>query len=288
MQSNKPLAMAARVPEGTSGARDLAGFARTIRIATARMIHRAKSSHIGSCFSMIDLLAVLYGRILRVDPLRPAWFERDRFILSKGHACAALYAVLAEEGFFPKRSLDTFYRDGSALGGHAMHSVPGVEVSTGSLGHGLSLGCGMALAGKRGSQPFRVFTLLSDGECDEGSVWEAVLFAGHCQLDNMVAIVDYNKIQSLGSISDVLDLHPFAEKWSACRWAVREIDGHNLEEIESVLRQIPFERDRPSCILAHTVKGKGVSFMENQLLWHYRSPSDDEFRAALAELSSAS
>ncbi|HXT74124.1 MAG TPA: transketolase [Candidatus Angelobacter sp.] len=288
MQSSKHLLTAARAPETISGDRDLAGFARTIRIATARMIHRAKSSHIGSCFSTVDLLAVLYGGILRFDPLRPTWPERDRFILSKGHACAALYAVLAEQGFFPKSWLDTFYQDGSALGGHAMHSVPGVEVSTGSLGHGLSLGCGMALTGKREARPFHVFTLLSDGECDEGSVWEAVLFAGHHQLENLVAIVDYNKIQSLGGVDDVLDLHPFAEKWSACRWAVREIDGHNLQEIECALRQVPFERNRPSCIIARTVKGKGVSFMENELLWHYRSPNDEEFKASIAELSSAS
>lgn len=288
MQSSRHLATATHVSEAIPGTPDLAGYARAIRIATACMIHRAKSSHIGSCFSMIDLLTVLYGRILRIDALRPAWPERDRFILSKGHACAALYAVLAEEGFFPKSWLNSFYQDGSALGGHAMHSVPGVEVSTGSLGHGLSLGCGMALTGKREARPFRVFALLSDGECDEGSVWEAVLFAGHHQLENLVAIVDYNKIQSLGRVGHVLDLHPFAEKWSACRWAVREIDGHNLEEIESVLRQIPFEANRPSCIIAHTVKGKGVSFMENELLWHYRSPSDEEFQAALAELSSAS
>ncbi len=288
MQSNKHLPADTHMPETRSGTPDLAGYARTIRIATARMIHRAKSSHIGSCFSMIDLLAVLYGRILRIDALRPAWPERDRFILSKGHACAALYAVLAEEGFFPKSWLDTFYQDGSALGGHAMHSVPGVEVSTGSLGHGLSLGCGMALTGRREARPFRVFVLLSDGECDEGSVWEAVLFAGHHQLENLVAIVDYNKIQSLGAVGHVLDLHPFAEKWSACRWAVREIDGHNPDEIECVLRQVPFEANRPSCIVAHTVKGKGVSFMENELLWHYRSPSDEEFQAAFAELSSAS
>ncbi|MGH9729335.1 MAG: transketolase [Candidatus Acidiferrales bacterium] len=285
MQPSEHLTLAASVAEAAPGNRDLAAFARTIRIATARMIHRARSSHIGSCFSMIDLLAVLYGRILRVDVLRPAWPGRDRFILSKGHACAALYAVLAEEGFFPKSWLETFYQDGSALGGHAMHSVPGVEVSTGSLGHGLSIGCGMALVGKREGWPIRVFTLLSDGECDEGSVWEAVLFAGHQQLENMVAIVDYNGIQSLGNVGEILDLHPFADKWKACRWAVREIDGHNLEEIESVLWQAPFERERPSCIIAHTVKGKGVSFMEDQLLWHYRSPNDDELCAALAELS---
>ncbi|MGH9825701.1 MAG: transketolase [Blastocatellia bacterium] len=280
--------MAADVTRSVSRNGDLADLARTIRITTARMIHRARSSHIGSCFSIADLLAVLYGRILRVDALRPAWPERDRFILSKGHACAVLYAVLAEEGFFPKSWLDTFYQDGSALGGHAMHSVPGVEVSTGSLGHGLSLGCGMALAGKREARPFRVFTLLSDGECDEGSVWEAVLFAGHHQLENLIAVVDYNKIQSMGRVSEVLDLQPFAEKWRACRWAVREIDGHNLAEIECALREAPFEPNRPSCIIAHTVKGKGVSFMEDKLLWHYRSPSDDDLRAALAELGATS
>lgn len=289
MRSSKDLDKADSETQGISGDRDdLSAFARTIRIATARMIHRAKSSHIGSCFSMIDLLAVLYGRILRIDATQPAWPERDRFILSKGHACAALYAVLAEQGFFPKSLLDSFYQDGSALGGHAMHLVPGVEVSTGSLGHGLSLACGMALAGKRDARPFRVFALLSDGECDEGSVWEAILFAGHQQLENLVAIVDYNKIQSLGRVEDVLDLHPFPEKWSACRWAVQEIDGHNLEEIESVLGQIPFERDRPSCIIAHTIKGKGVSFMEDKLLWHYRSLNDEQLRATLTELSSAS
>ncbi|MHB8540288.1 MAG: transketolase [Candidatus Acidiferrales bacterium] len=264
--------------------RELADLARTIRVETARMTHRAKSSHIGSCFSIADLLAVLYARILRVDPARPAWPDRDRFILSKGHACAALYAVLAEKGFFPKSWLDTFYQNGSALGGHAMHSVPGVEVSTGSLGHGLSLGCGMALVGKHDRSPFRVFALLSDGECDEGSVWEAALFAGHHQLENLVAIVDCNGIQSIGRVNEVLDLHPFAEKWSAFRWAVREIDGHNLEEIECTLRQIPRERNRPTCIIAHTVKGKGVRFMEDKLLWHYRSPNDDELRAALDEL----
>lgn len=281
--SERPeMAAHATVPESTG--RELADLARTIRVETARMTHRAKSSHIGSCFSMADLLAVLYARILRIDPSRPAWPDRDRFILSKGHACAALYVALAEKGFFPKSWLDTFYQNGSALGGHAMHSVPGVEVSTGSLGHGLSLGCGMALVGKRQCSPFRVFALLSDGECDEGSVWEAVLFAGHHQLENLVAIVDYNKIQSIGRVNEVLDLHPFAEKWSACRWAVGEIDGHNLEQIECALRQIPRERHRPTCIIAHTIKGKGVRFMEDKLLWHYRSPNDEELRAALDEL----
>ncbi|MHB8754654.1 MAG: transketolase [Candidatus Acidiferrales bacterium] len=264
--------------------RELPDLARTICADTARMIHRAESSHIGSCFSIADLLAVLYARILRVDPSRPAWPDRDRFILSKGHACAALYAVLVDTGFFPKSWLNTFYQNGSALGGHAMHSVPGVEASTGSLGHGLSLGCGMALVGKRDLAPFRVFALLSDGECDEGSVWEAVLFAAHHQLENLIAIVDYNKIQSLGRVDEVLDLHPFADKWSAFGWAVQQIDGHSLAEIESALQRIPLKRNRPTCIIAHTVKGKGVRFMENKLLWHYRSPNDEELRAVLDEL----
>lgn len=268
-----------------AGQGELADFARLIRRDSLEMICRARSSHIGSCFSIAEILAVLYGRILKIAPLRPNWPDRDRFILSKGHACAALYSALATKGFFPRSWLKQFYADGSALPGHATRTVPGVEVSTGSLGHGLSLGCGMALAAQQSPAPFRVFVLLSDGECDEGSVWEAVLFAAHHRLDSLTAIVDYNKIQSLGHVSDVLDLAPFAEKWRACRWSVREIDGHNLEEIEEALSCVAFEAGTPSCIIAHTVKGRGVSFMEDRLLWHYRSPDDEEFARALAELS---
>lgn len=265
--------------------RDLADFARAIRLHTLRMICAAKSSHAGSCLSMADLLAVLYGRVLRVDAARPDWPARDRFILSKGHAAAALYAALAEKGFFPMGWLSTFYQNGSPLAGHITHStVPGVEVSTGSLGHGLPLACGMALAGKRDERPFRVFALLSDGECDEGSTWEAMLFSGHHALDNLVAIVDYNKIQSIGRVDEVLDLEPFADKWSACRWAVREIDGHDLSAIEQALSAVPFSPGKPSCLIAHTVKGKGVSYMEDKLLWHYRSPSEEELRQACREL----
>ena len=234
---------------------------------------------------MAEILGVLYGKILRVDPQHPDWKDRDRFILSKGHGCAALYAVLAERGFFPLHRLNTFYQDGSELVGHVNHTyVPGVEVSTGSLGHGLSITCGMALVGKRENQPWRHFVLLSDGECDEGSTWEAMLFAGFHALDNVVVIVDYNKIQSFGRVEEVLDLEPFADKWRACRWAVVEIDGHDLEQIDSVLNNIPFEPGKPNCIIAHTVKGKGVSFMEDQLLWHYRAPNEDEYRLACIEL----
>jgi transketolase len=260
-------------------------LARRIRKRSLEMIHRAKSSHIGSAFSMAEVLAVLYGTVLRVDPGRPRWLGRDRFILSKGHACSALYAVLAERGFFPLEWLETFYQDGSLLGGHANHSnVPGVEVSTGSLGHGLSMACGMALAAKRDGRDFRVVCVLSDGECDEGSTWESVLFAFHHKLDNLLAVVDYNKIQSLGPTAEILDLEPFGAKWRSFGWAVKEADGHRCEDIEAALAEIPFEAGRPSCLIAHTVKGKGVSFMENQVLWHYRSPQGEEYAAACREL----
>ena len=264
---------------------DLAAFARLIRRDSLEMIYRARSSHIGSCFSIAELLAVLYSRVLSIDPELPDWPARDRFILSKGHASAALYSALATKGFFPRSRLNQFYADGSSLPGHATHTIPGVEVSTGSLGHGLSIACGMSLAAKMNAQPFRVFVLLSDGECDEGSVWEAMLFAAHHRLDNLIAIVDYNKIQSLGEVSEVLDLAPFTDKWRAFRWSVREIDGHNLAQVEEALTSLPFESGAPSCLIAHTVKGQGVSFMENRLLWHYRSPDDEEFARALAELS---
>jgi len=267
---------------------DLTELARKLREHSVRMTHKAGASHVGSSLSMVELLVVLYTRILRVDPHRPDWPERDRFILSKGHGCAAYYAVLAETGFFPLEWLETFYSDGSRLAGHATHTyVPGIEISTGSLGHGLSVATGMALAAKRDSRSWRVFCLLSDGECDEGSTWEPILFAPQHRLDNLIAIVDYNKIQSLGAVKEVIDLDPLAAKWQSFGWSVREVDGHNLEEIEEALRQVPYEIGRPSCLIAHTVKGKGISFMENKLLWHYRSPQGDEYRAALAELGCA-
>ncbi len=254
---------------------------------SVQMVHRARSSHIGSALSIADLLAVLYGGRLRVDPTRPAWEGRDRMVLSKGHACVALYAALAERGYFPVEWLDTFYQNGTLLAGHATAGTPGIDVSTGSLGHGLSIACGMALAGRRAGADYRVFTVLSDGECDEGSTWEAVLFAPHHRLDNLVAIVDYNKIQSLGRVEDVLNLDPLADKWRAFGWAVREIDGHDLAKIDAAMDTLPLQAHRPTCLIAHTVKGKGVSFMENRLAWHYRPPEDDELALALEELTSA-
>jgi transketolase len=264
---------------------ELRALARRLRVHVLTMTHRAKSSHVGGGLSMADILAVLYGDVLKVDPKAPQWPGRDRFVLSKGHACAALYAVLAERGFFPLADLETFYQDGSALSGHATHiGVPGVECSTGSLGHGLSIACGMAVAGKKAASPFRVFAIISDGECDEGSIWEAALFAGHHQLDNVTVIVDYNRIQSLGHTNEVLCLDPLTDKWRSFGWHTVEIDGHSVEQLQTVLSSVPLAEGKPTCLVANTVKGKGVSFMENQLLWHYRAPQGDEYTRALAEL----
>jgi transketolase len=228
---------------------------------------------------------VLYGKFLRFDPERPDWVNRDRFVLSKGHACTALYAVLAETGYIPVSELESFYQNGSRLVGHATHKdMPGVEISSGSLGHGLPMSTGMALAAKRDDASYRIYCMVSDGECDEGSTWEAALFAPHHKLDNLVVIIDHNKIQSLGRVEDVIDLKPLARKWEAFGWGVREIDGHDFAAIDAAFTAVPFESGKPSCIVAHTVKGKGVSFMEDKLLWHYRAARGDVLDQALAEL----
>lgn len=234
---------------------------------------------------MADILAVLYSDILRVDPSNPRWPERDRFILSKGHAGAGVYAALAERGFFPVEKLATHYRDGSDLSGHVSHKgIPGVELSTGSLGHGLPVGAGMAYAGVLDAAAHRVFVMLSDGECDEGSNWEAILFAAHHRLDHLVAVVDYNKVQSLKSVPETLTLEPFADKWRSFGWSVAEVDGHDHDRLRQALRAIPINAGKPTCIIAHTIKGKGVSFMEHSVLWHYRTAKGDELAAAEKEL----
>jgi transketolase len=262
---------------------DLNALAADIRLTALEMIARARSSHVGSVFSSAEILAVLYGAVMRVRPAEPEWPDRDRFVLSKGHACAGLYAVLAARGFFPRERLEGFYVDGGSLAGHATHKgVPGVEVSTGSLGHGLALSVGLAAGAKRKGAPWRVFALLSDGECDEGSTWEAALLAPQLGLSNLTAVVDYNKIQSLGRVDEVIPLEPFADKWRAFGWDVQEVDGHDVEELLRALD--PAGASRPRCLLAHTVKGKGVSFMEDDLLWHYRTPQGEELAAARKEL----
>jgi len=260
-------------------------LARQIRADVLAMVHRVNASHVGSCFSMTDMLAVLYGAILQVDPARPDHPLRDRLVVSKGHAAAAVYAVLAERGFFDRALLDQFGVNGSALTGHVSHLVPGVEFSTGSLGHGLSLAAGLALAARIDDAPWRNFAVLSDGECDEGSVWEAALFAGHNRLDNLTALIDCNGIQSFGRVSEVLELEPFADKWRSFRWEVREIDGHDHDALRAALSDPP--ADAPCVLLCRTVKGKGVSFMEDSLAWHYKSPNQEQLAAALAELEKA-
>ncbi len=259
-------------------------LATKIKAHSLRMTYGGKSGHVGSMLSMADLLAVLYEEILRVDPANPDWPERDRFILSKGHGGGAVYAVLSEKGFFPKEWLNTYYKDNGKLSGHISHHIPGVEFSTGSLGHGLPVAVGMALAAKHAGAKHRIFCLMSDGDCDEGSTWEAIMFAAQHKFDNLTAVVDYNRVQALGHVKDVIELEPFSEKLKAFGWAVREIDGHNYEEIENVLSRLPIEKGKPSFIIARTIKGKGVSWMEDTVSCHYGSVSDEELAKALKEI----
>jgi transketolase len=263
---------------------DLSMRANRLRAHAIAMVHEAKASHIGSCLSCADLLACLYWHTLRVDPMRPSWEDRDRFLLSKGHAAAILYAALAERGFLEIDELSSYCKDGSRLTGHVTTTVPGVELSTGSLGHGLPVACGIALAAKRDGKAFRTFALLSDGELDEGSNWEAILFAPHHQLDNLTVIIDYNKIQSFGRTTEVLNLDPLGDKFTAFGWSTCEIDGHSIRQITETFDALPLTSGRPTAIIAHTTKGKGVSFMQDQLAWHYKSPTSEQTAQAYAEL----
>lgn len=259
-------------------------LAHAIRVHSLKMTNLGGGSHIGAIYSCADILGVLYGGILNVNAAAPEDPNRDRFVLSKGHAGGGLYAALAERGFFPVEKLVTHYQDGSELCGHVSHELPGVDVSTGSLGHGLSIATGMALAGQKKSASHRVFCLLSDGECQEGSTWEAVLFAAHHELSNLVAIVDFNGLQGLGRVNEVVRLDPFADKWRTFGWGVTECDGHDHKALAEALRSVPSVPRKPTCLIAHTVKGKGVSFMEDTVLWHYRIPRGTEYDAAMMEL----
>ena len=268
-------------------ARDAPALALRLRRHVVRMTSLGGSAHVGSALSMADIIAVLFGEVMRLRPDAPDWAGRDRFILSKGHAGACVYAALAERGFFPVSHLDRHYQNGSTLSGHVSHKgVPGVEFSTGSLGHGLGVGAGMAMQLRRLDGDQRVFVVLSDGEMDEGSNWEAILFAAHHGLTNLTAVVDYNKIQSLAPVAQTLALEPFADKWRAFGWTVRETDGHDHGALIETLTAAPGD-GRPTCVIAHTTKGKGVSFMEDTVLWHYRSPQGEELAAALKELDAA-
>ncbi|MDR1645157.1 MAG: transketolase [Tannerellaceae bacterium] len=255
-----------------------------IRRHGVEMTHLSKGSHIGAILSVADIVGVLYADILRIDPSSPKKEDRDRFILSKGHAGAAIYAALAERGFFPVQELATHYANGSRLSGHVSHKgVPGVDFSTGSLGHGLSVGVGMALSAKLDRKSYRIYVVIGDGECDEGAVWEASMFAHHHKLDKLTVIVDYNKMQSLTFCEDTLSLNPLDKKFEAFGYNVLNVDGHNHLELKDAFHT-PFDNGNPTLILAHTIKGKGVSFMENNILWHYRTPQGDEYEAAVKEL----
>jgi transketolase len=266
---------------------DSIDLACRMRVQSLNMIHRAKASHIGSALSICDIVAVLYAQILKLAPTEPTALGRDRFILSKGHACVAVYAALAETGFFPKEDLLNYGQDHSVLMNHISHKVAGVEFSTGSLGHGLPFGTGKALAAKRLKQDWRTFVLLSDGELGEGSNWEAMMFASHHNLGNLTAIVDYNKLQSLTTVEKTLRVEPLADKARAFGWSVLEVDGHDHIALREQLSNTHWESGKPSFLIAHTTKGKGVSFMENSVEWHYKSPSSEQLAQALGELKNA-
>ncbi len=257
-----------------------------IRRHAIEMTHNSGASHIGSILSIADIVAVLYGDIMRTYPKDPRHDERDRFVLSKGHAGVAVYAALAECGFFEVDELDSYYSDGSRLSGHLSHYVPGVEVSTGSLGHGICIATGMAMAARLDHKKHRVFAVIGDGECNEGSVWETALFANHFSLSNLTVIIDHNKLQSLDSCKNTLSLIDLASKWRAFGWNVTEVDGHSHSELKHALSKNVLS-DSPICVIAHTIKGKGVSFMENQILWHYRDPQGDLYEKAIEELEAS-
>jgi transketolase len=259
-----------------------------VRKTCLQLVYKANASHIGGAFSIADILSVLYTDVLNYDVKDPNWSERDRLFYSKGHACTAMYAVLKEVGFYTEGELNTFSENGSYFTSHINHKIPGIELSTGSLGHALSVACGVALAGKRKKANWRTYTIVSDGELNEGSNWEAILFAPHHQLNNMTLIVDYNKIQSLGTIKEVLDLDPLSEKFKAFGWDTLEIDGHNHAEILSALDKENSHTTKPKVIIAHTIKGKGVDFMENQLAWHYKSPNKEQLESGLHQIENYS
>jgi len=259
---------------------------KELRQLIIRTVEAGRRGHIASAFSLVEILRVLYDEILRYDPQNPTWPARDRCILSKGHGCLALYAILADKGFFPQSELWKFCKSDGILGGHPERGkVPGVEASTGSLGHGLSIGIGLALNAGRDRSGHRVFVIVSDGESNEGSVWEAALCAGKHKLSNLTVLVDYNKCQSYGTTFEVLNLEPFADKWTAFGFSVKEVDGHNLEELRTALSQLPLASDKPSVIICHTVKGKGIRYMENNLEWHHKNKvSDEEISSLLVAL----
>ena len=260
--------------------------AKEMRREMVKMVQNAGSGHLSPALSCADLVTALYFRVLRINPQNPKDEDRDRFLLSAGHKCLSLYVALAMAGYFPREALTTFLQFDSMLGGHPDSSkIPGVEISTGALGHGLPIGVGVALGGKLLKKEYKTYVLLGDGEVSEGSNWEAASAAIHFKLDNLIGIIDRNGLCADGSISEVMNVEPLVDKWSAFGWEVREIDGHNVEQIVGVLESVPMKKDKPTMIIANTIKGKGVSFMENRYEWHNKVPTPEQFEIAFKELA---
>lgn len=254
-----------------------------IRREVLSMVYHSKSGHLGCSLSIVDILLVLYFKVLHINPKKPSLKTRDIFLLSKGHACSALYAVLAERGFFPKSQLLTYFKNGSKLAGHVtIGSLPGIEATFGSLGHGLSIGIGMALAIKHKNIPSKVYVLIGDGECAEGSIWEGVNFAGHHKINNLILLLDYNNLQIMGHGTDILNSLPFENKFKSFGWDVKSVDGHNISTLSKTLQTQTLTK--PLVIIANTIKGKGISFMENKVEWHGKVPNEEEYGLALREL----
>jgi transketolase len=265
---------------------DLQGIARKLRRHVISMISTAGSGHPGGSLSAADIVTALYFRVMRHDPSNPHWPDRDRFILSKGHAAPVLYAALAECGYFPLEWLTTLRKTGTCLQGHTdSRLTPGVDMSAGSLGQGLSVGIGMALAARLDRKDYRTYVLLGDGECQEGQVWEAAMFAPNYSLDNLTAIVDYNGLQLDGFTRQIMDLEPFVEKWRSFKWEVLQVDGHDMHQLVEALNKAAQVKGKPVVIVARTVKGKGVSFMENNVDWHGKAPDRAQTEIALQELA---
>lgn len=257
---------------------------KALRRRVIEIMNLGGRGHLAPAMSLIEIMSVLYDDVMRFDPENPQWEERDRFILSKGHGCLAQYVMLEDKGFITCDDASCFCKFDGILGGHPERGkIPGVEASTGSLGHGLSIGVGFAVDAKYEKRDNRVFVVMGDGECNEGSVWEAALSAGKNKLDNLVAMVDYNKQQSYGTTEEVMDLEPFADKWRAFGFAAVEVDGHDVDALRDVLINLPAEEGKPTAIICHTVKGKGISFVERDLTWHHRTKLSDELYTNLIE-----
>jgi len=256
-----------------------------IRMDLLRIIHDAKMGHTGGSLSNTDVLTALYYRVMRHDPSNPKWPDRDRFIASKGHSVESLWCILADLGYFPKDELATYCQFGTRLIGHPNNKVPGIEMNTGALGHGLSVSVGMALAARKDNRTYRVFCLMGDGEQAEGSVWEAAMAGAHYKLDNLIGIIDRNRLQISGSTEDVMGIDPLDRKWEAFGWRVVSIDGHDYDELLNVFESAPEVTGKPTLVIANTVKGKGVSFAENVPEWHHHVPNASELQQAIEELT---